>query len=349
MDYSSIISKNDARIVITGDSLSYNRYSYDDTPRTNAFNCGVGLPSWSFRLRDYFITLDKQFTYGDEIDFSCKSVLGIDNDSEVPNTAMFDGRIKTLYPSDDVSFSVNVKSDKIVLYLQERLDSACTFDIEVDGTLALQNVCTEGKAEYFAGYALRPIVIPCSPEKDVHDIAFTNIKGTAPKITIAGIGAKDIRVNLTGKGSMTTTFFLENFEERIGKYHPDLLIITLGANDRIYDAPAVLSKHLSELFAKVFENSPECKILFLIPPASHHPDFPIKDFPGYTSLDTIEVYDRVTQETCDEEGKGQIETLSIHKLFEGLKVEDWRFDNIHLNKYGNNALFDAIINKLNLE
>jgi hypothetical protein len=110
-----------------------------------------------------------------------------------------------------------------------------------------------------------------------------------------------------------------------------------------------LRRHLSELFAKVFENSPECKVLFLIPPASHHPDFPIKDFPGYTSLDTIEVYDRVTQEICDEDGKGQIETLSIRKLFEGLKVEDWRFDNIHLNKYGNNALFDAIINKLNLK
>jgi len=349
MDYSSVIFKNNASILITGDSISYNRYSFDDTPRTNAYDCGAGMPSWSFRLRDYLYTLDKQFLYGDEIEFPCKWVAGIDNDSEVPNTAMFGGRIKTLYPSDDVTFSVNIKGDKIVLYLQQRLDAACVFDIEVDGALAAQNVSTQGSADYFAGYALMQVALPCSIEKTEHIISFINIRGDAFKITVAGVGSREMQINLTGKGSMTTTFFLDNFEERIGRYCPDLLIITLGANDRIFDAPAVLRGHLSELFAKVFEVSPECKILFLIPPASHHPDFPIKDFPGYTSLDTIEVYDRVTQEICDEDGKGQIETLSIRKLFEGLKVEDWRFDNIHLNKYGNNALFDAIINKLNLE
>ena len=41
-----------ARIVVTGDSLSYNRYDYDPVHRLNAFDCFPDMGSWPFRLRD---------------------------------------------------------------------------------------------------------------------------------------------------------------------------------------------------------------------------------------------------------------------------------------------------------
>ena len=54
-------------IVITGDSLSYNRYSYDEAWRTNAADCFVGMDSWSFKLRKSLISNTRGFVYGDEI------------------------------------------------------------------------------------------------------------------------------------------------------------------------------------------------------------------------------------------------------------------------------------------
>ena len=104
MDYKSIFNKTDVKILITGDSLSYNRYDYDEKPRLSgdAFSYGAGLGSWSFKLRDRVYFADPQFKFGSEIEFNCKSILGLDNTCETPNTEVFGGKIKTLLPNVDV-------------------------------------------------------------------------------------------------------------------------------------------------------------------------------------------------------------------------------------------------------
>ncbi len=68
--YREIWEKQGAQILISGDSLSYNRYSYDPDARGEACQCGAGMGSWSFALRDRLMTLDPAFVYGDEIEFT---------------------------------------------------------------------------------------------------------------------------------------------------------------------------------------------------------------------------------------------------------------------------------------
>lgn len=364
MIYDNILSNENVNILITGDSLSYNRYSYDECARENAYNCGVGMESWSFQLRDRIYTSDPQFVYGDELQFNCKSVTGIANNSKVPYTAMFGGKIQTLYLREEnsnrngclhservITFRVAVKSDEIVLYLQRRIDAPCVLDIYVDGVLAVQDVHTQGAMEDFAGYGLMLVSVPCNGERDQHIIKFANIRGDSPIITVAGVGAKCRNIVLNGKGGETARFFLEYFEERIERYAPDMLILSLTGNDRLLVAPEVLRKDLTELFSKIFQNTPECKVLLLLPPLTHNPLCPGEDVYPYSSLLTAEVYCRVAERVCEnlrEDFGYHIDTLRIDSLFDKENVDLWRYDDIHLTRYGNEVLLEAVASKLGL-
>ena len=66
------------KLLITGDSLSYNRYDYDETPRTNGWDCHIGMQSWSFKLRNSFITSAAGFKYGNELEISGNAIETID-------------------------------------------------------------------------------------------------------------------------------------------------------------------------------------------------------------------------------------------------------------------------------
>ncbi len=362
--YNEIINKKDCNILITGDSLAFNRYGYDPIHRGswNVYEYGVGMQSWSFMLRDKLYFDDKNFIFGSKLDFNCESVLGIDNVSEIPNTAIFNGEIKTLLPKEDAEFVVPFDSEEIILYLQNRIDNPCIFDICVDGNVVLKDVDTTGDIEYFAGYALNILRLPCKNKNLAHTVKFTNIRGKNPKITVAGVGSVYRNIVLNGRGSQCTSFFIENFEERILQHNPDLIILSLIGNDRVRIAPEVVRQQLIELFGLIFKNLPQCKVLFLLPTSSHNPDDPEQDIIPYTSPLTAEVYNRTVERVCANLGKEgynydslnsdteyDIEVLRISSLFDNDNVSQWRFDTIHLNHYGNKVLFDTILEKFEMK
>ena len=345
MDYLSLLNKRGCKLLISGCSTSYNRHPYDPEPRMNATDCGVGMASWSFKLRDYIITSDPQFIYGKDIEFSCQSKLGLDNESNVPNTEVFDGKIKTLFPKEKTCFTVPLCGDEGVLYLQSRIDSPCRFDLEVDGKIVCTDISTEGSLENFAGYGLMQIVFKSNPDIKEHTICFKNIRGDNPKITVVGVGSRNIQINLSGKGSTTARFFIDNFDERIGNHKPDLLILTLGANDRVLNSPDTFRKDLNQLLSMIFETNPECKMLYILPPAGHNPNNPDIDCEGYTSKLTDEVYDRIIKNACN---KFEIDTLAIRDVFDSVEVSQWRYDNIHMSRFGNEILLNAVLEKLKI-
>lgn len=345
--YQEIMEDRDAQILISGDSLSYNRYSYDPDARGEAGHCGAGMGSWSFALRDRLMTSDPTFVYGDEIEFDCDGVRGIDNQSDVPFTAMLGGRIRTLYPSGDVHFSLQECGDRIVLYLQKRLDGGCEFDVSVDGKLVLESVDTKGDASRFAGYELMTLSLPCE-RKGEHEICLSVKSGE--KLTVVGAGSICREVILNGVGGKDTRFFLENFEERIGAYHPDLILLCLGANDRIRVAPAVMRKDMVELLTRIFEIVPESRVLMITPPASNLVDSPNEDRMPYVGLDTCRVYDRATAlavKDLQKQGFGA-DILFARDVFEGMDVSLWRADDIHMTRTGNELLQQAVCERLGI-
>lgn len=345
MTFEQILKKENMTVLITGDSLSYNRYGYDPKPRHNAYNCGAGMPSWAFALRDRIYAMDPQFTLGEAVSADCPWVSGLDNRSEVPHTALFGGRIKTFLPEGEMSFVAPVSGGQVVLYLQRRMENYCTFDVYVDGILAATDVDTAGDEDAFAGYAPMVLRLSCV-EADSHKIAFRNIRGKDPKITLAAVGSRYVNVVLTGRGSECTDFFLEHFEKRIGEHKPDLMIVTLGANDRANRTVEDMQKALEELYGKVFACSPECQILHILPPPGYDPKDPESDKSPYCSLQRAEIYDRAMEDVAKKENA--VKTLRMQELFAQLPVAQWRFDNIHLNPQGNDILLRAVCEELGI-
>ncbi|MBQ2705005.1 MAG: SGNH/GDSL hydrolase family protein [Clostridia bacterium] len=363
MNYSEFLNKDGAKILITGDSLSFNHYGYDPPIRNNnnAFDYGVGMQSWSFALRDRLYFEDENFIFGNKLNFNCKATQGIDNDCKIPYTAAFGGKVMTLYPEKEVAFEVPFCSEQIVLYLQNRIDNPCVFDVVVDDKVVLTDVDTMGDESFFAGYGLSVLPLPCD-KKSNHTVKFLNIRGKNPKITVAAVGSVYREITLNGRGGEKIRFFIENFEERIGKFNPDLIIISLTANDRIKIAPEAVRVNLLEMFSMIFGRFPKVKILFLTPPNTHDPMDEGKDMGGFSSLITAETYNRAVERVCAKLGdegyndfglksgaKHNIEVMRMSALFDDNDVTSWRIDNVHLNPNGNQILYNALLDKFELK
>lgn len=201
-DLFQLLSKDGINIVITGDSLAYNRYDFDAEPRTNSYDCYPGMPSWSFMIRDAIHQNDKWYTFGDELEYKGRTwVKGnayelankaselSDNISRLSNAVKYSclnhGKTATLFvenPEQICSFVYkhsNKITNKAVLYMQKRPDRfACNFDIYVDGKLALSRVCTDGKGSRFQGWEPFEIEIPVPGDGKPHEISFQNIRNS---------------------------------------------------------------------------------------------------------------------------------------------------------------------------
>lgn len=336
------------KILITGDSLSYNRYSYDPDPRGEACQCGAGMGSWSFALRDRLMTSDPAFVFGDEIKFDCDGVLGLDNRSDVPFTAMLGGKIRTLYPKKNVSFSVKESGECIVIYFQKRIDEGCVFDISIDGRVVAENVDTSGDLSRFAGYEPMSVCLPCDANVELHRICFSIRSGE--KLTVVGVGSMRHEVILNGVGGKDTQYFINNFEERIGQYKADIVLLSLGANDRIRVAPAVMRRDLTQLLSKIFEITPKSRVMIIAPPASNLIDSPNEDRMPYVSLETCRIYDRAASFAVSDMQKlgFNADIMYARDVFDGVPVADWRADDIHMTRAGNDLLLKAVFECMGL-
>ena len=67
-EMSQLFQKDGFTSVITGDSISYNRYDFISTGVTNGYECYSGMQSWPFLLRDAIHRNDVYFKHGDVLD-----------------------------------------------------------------------------------------------------------------------------------------------------------------------------------------------------------------------------------------------------------------------------------------
>ena len=105
-------------LVITGDSLSYNRHGYDPMPQINASDCHIGMNSWSFRLRNKYITSASGFKFGDELKIKEPTVKGMAKNIDIID-AIFGERVVTVTPQNDM-IHIEAQSDTSVFVAHSR-------------------------------------------------------------------------------------------------------------------------------------------------------------------------------------------------------------------------------------
>ncbi len=328
-------------VVITGDSLSVSRYDYDDAPRMNAWDCHIGMGSWSFTLRNTLIASAKQFRYADEVVFQEPTVEnGFD-----PADAVFGDRVRTVAPVDGrVRFTAESDTGVLVFYFQKRPNHYCRFSVMVDGVRAQTTVDTYGDPSRYQGYELLPIEVPCGKGRTMHEVELFGFEcaDDTPLVTLAGVSGERIEVALTGRGSRTAKFLSYHFEERIAAHSPDTMILIFGGNDMLFYSAEEYRFYLDDLFRKLTDRFPDCRVVaFTIPPTL----LLDREIHGkvYTTQrewdENQEQYNRVMREVAAVYGTDLIETASI---FEGVPFSQWRYDNVHFTKYGNQLVYEKI-------
>lgn len=332
-------------LVITGDSLSYNRYDYDEVPRTNAWDCYIGMGSWSFRLRNAFLTAAPGFRYADELRYTAGAVTEI---TDVKN-AIFGERCRNITPQDgEIRFEALSDNGNVTLYLQANPNKYCRFDIWVDGVLAAEKFDTFGRPEAFQGYALLTAELCCDKSRQTHEIVFKNFEyaENAPQVTLAGVSSMPRYAHVTGQGSRTAKFLLYHFEERIARFSPDVLVLIFGGNDCLLYSPEDYRGYLCEIFTRTRERFPACKLMTVTIPPSGKLDREIRG-KIYASdaawQENVAAYNAVMESLSADFDAVCIKT---EQLFADIPVSAWRYDNIHLTKKGNDILYHKLYQTL---
>ena len=331
-------------LLITGDSLSYNRYGYDETPRIDAMDCHIGMNSWSFRIRKAFIASAKGFKFGSEINFKEKCVSGL-GEGTVIDDAIFGEKVATIFPENgEVNFEAESDTGKIVLYFQCRRSNYCRFNVYVDGVLSAECVDTYSKSKVHFGFGLETVELECDKTKKVHRIKICDFAHTElePYVTLAGVSCEPRYAYVTGQGGRTAKFILYHFEDRVLKYSPDMVILTLGANDIVYCSEKEYETNMREIFSKIKENFPDCVIYTLTIPPSEKVLDEMRGIQIKTQKDLDDIickYNGVLLSVSKEFGA---ECIDTQKIFEGISPKEWRFDNIHFSNKGNDLVFDKV-------
>lgn len=331
-------------LVITGDSLSYNRYGYDDIPCINAYDCHIGMNSWSFRLRNAFLTNATGFKYGDELNFSESTILGIGNGVDDID-AVFGKRVVTVVPNNDmINFSAKSDTGQIIIYFQTRPDNYCRFNIFSDGKLVKKAVETYGGNRDFQGYDIKAVKFNCDKEKTEHKITFSDFEYTEnePFVTIAGISTKERNAYITGQGSRTAKFLLYHFNDRIANYFPDMLILIFGGNDFLFYSESEYEVYLEQIFKRMKKEFPACKITTLTIPPSGKTKEEVRGIKIASDEELnifLDKYNNVLEKLSEKNGAL---CVKLKDIFKDISPDVWRYDNVHLSNKGNDILYNEV-------
>ncbi len=321
--------ENDCTVVITGDSLAYNRYDFVAEQRQNAWECPLAMKSWSFLLRDYLISHGRGWVPAREIPIEGEDI-SLTPFTEINKRVPLNEKL----PMEDHGISIVTKTQtdikikgcpKKILYVVTNSGSGSGFRSKEN------NFDLTGNKELFNGIYIKSVK---------NDGILQDVKSNS---TINLIGVSDVltKVFLTGSGSKTAEWLLENIDNRIMKHKPDLCFIIIGANNRRKNNPQSF-RAAFEIIAKKLLNS-GVEVVILTPPHSNTSDPEEKDDiynpnPEITKpiLDAIHEIALMYNLTC----------INLFELFSGIPSHIWRFDNTHFTKEGNLILYEKIIQNL---
>jgi len=325
----SYLLEQDCSVVITGDSLAYNRYDFVEEPRMNALDCPFSMKSWSFLLRDYLVLNSLGWIPGCKLEIespNINTVLFKKHNQRVPYSSQL--------PLEDQGIVLN-SEDNSDICIKGCLENTCFITHPLKGVLfnvVGQEINLTGIEDLFGGLYYK--WIESQPE------LIGEIKGGS-LIQLVGTAKTKTEVFLTGSGSKTAEWLLENSHERIIKFNPNLCIMIIGANNRRMNNPKSFKAALYELIYKL--KGENCEILLISPPHSTTTD------PLWGSDNIYRGDNTVTMPILDILRKATLEFdlpyINLFEFFSGIPNEKWRFDNTHFTKQGNFMLFEAIRDK----
>lgn len=356
VDLSYFLLQNSKVIVVTGDSLSFNSYTFG-TVKSEAILCDVGILSWSFLLRDAIHRNDPWFVEAEKILYRfIKSDSTFYYNNATIYKVPFNGKVLDFVTKQNtetfiVSYKHENPNNKAVLYMVcNPLANSCRFDVYVDDVLQ-KTVDINGIGKQNGGFELLPIELNLNAGV-IHEIKLTNFVQTASspaannemQVFLCGIGTKYTPVYLTGFGGKTSQWLLDNIQDRILQYNPDLVLITIGANDLWAGISAVQHEaNLRNICTQIRTQNSNTQILLMTSTPQHNPNNIEDTTSPYGAYSLIRPY-------CDAMEKVAIDFgcyfVDLFKVFDNIPISLWRYDNVHMTHYGNTILARNVIQTL---
>ena len=320
---------NTKKLLVIGDSLSYNANDYDPTFRVNSYDCFPDMGSWSFCLRDELIKSSRGFIFGAELAASQTSF---------SHTVFGD---RALCGLNGVQLSYQYMTDTLTLYLQKHPEGG-SYRVEIDDGFASSFVNFKGEEKDYHARAIFAVTLPANSTLASHTVS---LEGEGP-FTLLGISCEHRETNISGRGSQTVHFFLENYEERIKKFEFDTLISVLGANDVKHTTLHKFESDYAQLIEKTLSQSKDTRIILVLPPDMSDPDDLDSDRRAYCCQKTSAPYLDILRKLAD---KYRLQILDTWELFENIPIPQWRYDDVHFNRFGNRLLFEKMLEIIHKE
>lgn len=389
--------------VITGDSLSISHgFIEGNLQSTDTY---TGILGWSQMLRDAIWRNDPGFVHADELLIGAKNSSTAFNkswDGVTPYMFPFNNRSLTIVTksSDDevrINYSNIAKpSGKIYLYLGKTPKGVgCSFKVKLNGEYKNVKVydfydniisprlssnttdvvdISSKSLDRNKGYEVIVVEIPDAKVgnniitlTDFVNTATLEAKSSDFGFFLLGAGSKYSPVHITGRGSVTTQFFIDNdyleLNNRVLRYDPDYVIMIIGANDSCNPnaLPAgsglmsveTYKANLIRIVEKIKEKNENTGILLMSPPEwsddwDNNLGISVEDILPY-----VDAMREVAQEY-------RLSFVNMVEFFQGFPVgpgkdgtgkypvvwRDWRSDFVHFSHYGHTILGRSIINML---
>ncbi len=310
------------KIMVFGDSVSFNAYDYEMVYRQNSTDCYPDIGSWSFKLRDMAISESAGFIYGADL---CHPHIHAEN--SIFGRRAFSG-VK------GASFFYPARTDSITLYLQKHQFGG-KYTITTDNGASSVQVDFAGTDSVYYARDWFSVTLPVDADITVHNIVFEG-EGA---YTVLGASCEAVDFIISGSGSKRVSFFQENYDEFIAKHDFDTLIIFMGGNDIKVTPHDEFRKNYTELLQRIKEDKKPGKIVMMTPTSMENTEEPSSDEGRYTSRKTAREYLDIIEEIASEQGAVFFDTW---KVFDKYPIAVWRYDSVHMSRFGNFVLFDEI-------
>lgn len=361
-DLSGLIQTHGKKVVITGDSLSYNNYGFGFGYAATAQECYPGLRSWGFNLRDAIHMSDPCFVYGDNIPWHINSpaqaAVAVNNTA--PFVLPFNNRSLRVVVTNSAAEvtltanSWNIVDKRLVLHLAHSSGQSGKFDVYYNDNsggadVFVQNV-EVGNATDFEEFDPFTVIIPVNTVDSCARIIFKNFTDvnddpitTSVAFYVLALGSKLTNVYTTGVGGSTSEFTNTFYDSLIGDYDPDLLVLCTGANDRFNYG---IDRHLvalDSIITKARTTNPAMRIIHITtPPAQgggnegYFPDTEIRH--GTSMRQWVSAVERL----C---AYRDVEFFNQYRFFYDIDPSYLFVDGIHLSRNAGRDLFRALIAK----
>jgi hypothetical protein len=338
------------KVVVTGDSLSYNRYSYDEIARATALEGKNGYKSWSWQLRDAFLANLPGFAPGTEfivpekMSDCAKTVIMDPFEAPLGNRCLrihftqIGQKIVLTIPKHIQSSMAGRQCDELFLYFVTSIHAGGRFRVTVEdaasgltlgGTEQLDN---RGNANRYRGVELRSERVcgnanAISLNLIIEALAFEDDREA--NLYLVGCAASQLQWENTGRGSTTSEWLKNEFQSLVIDHRPQLTLIITGANDYTQSLKEEDTyRNVKTMVEAILQQRQSHVVLITRPPSGNHSDE--RTYP----------YAQSVLRVADETGCG---CMDLYELFRPFDPSFWRYDNIHFNRRGNQMVFEHLV------